>query len=42
MQLLLDARPLIERLSGDRIRHELNPNSGFEHRATGYQPFTRS
>jgi len=24
MQLLLDARPLIERLSGDRIRHELN------------------
>jgi tRNA nucleotidyltransferase (CCA-adding enzyme) len=23
-QLLLDARPLIERLSGDRIRHELN------------------
>lgn len=24
MQLLLEARPLIERLSGDRIRHELN------------------
>jgi tRNA nucleotidyltransferase (CCA-adding enzyme) len=24
MQLLLDARPLIERLSGDRIRHELS------------------
>ena len=24
MQLLLEARPLIERLSGDRLRHELN------------------
>ncbi len=24
MQLLLEARPLVERLSGDRIRHELN------------------
>ena len=24
MQLLLEARPMIERLSGDRIRHELN------------------
>ncbi len=24
MQLLIEARPLIERLSGDRIRHELN------------------